>query len=1220
MGSPGTPMGVLQADFQRLIDQALLSPVESTPGTDDAASSKASTPHQQRYEPQQHPQMHKRALQGSPGLSPVRWSQASMQVYELDTPAVMRTATKQSTSSSVASAVSYELDADASTSQIFNSSTHSENAAKSNSSTNDSSDTSSDESVARVWLTGDKENSQANASTNNDAENNSAVSRRFITPIITPSPNSTPPASVKLWRHPFTPSTAATHRQQHNKENGNNSFECYSENHTPSSTNQASDMPQTTQRNARGQKPSSKSPYTKVLQQNNGRHAHRSPLSNCTTAHKTRFGDDEEYTSTRPKGNAAIATTRSSNNSDDKKKEMPVGDSLRDENAAAAGVPPVPCRSKKPAPKPLPKTPKVYEKARQYKREREQKQRVAEVKVDDKSSQQQQKEVDQQEQHNEEQQQQQQQQQQQEQQEECGPEHGGEQMRPRQSKRLVKQGARVRLSLPNAKQKLRAPPQSARGMHPNARVTYLGEPFGTASRILQSASKNCAGRNSPRTRKEEEQRMLRQHLRSMRHCTFAEKLRIFRQAELMYGGMASQMSMRNDGSMGDDEDEVDATEQPQPVSAALGGLRGSVASRGAHKAARTPAHWAEEHDLHSTINDLSELLDVDELIARHSADGSYVSSASSQTSSNQSGVSEGREVFDDIERHFNSANTLATTLIERLRMRASNNSSTLLSGLRQRLGDAEQQIDALKKDKVRLQRQVDDASNENRRVREDLDCLQAQLVKAREAAEACRDKHAEHVHEMKQEWEAERRQLEKQIKLAKRVSGIMLPDPQTMSSTTTTTNTTAATTTAATTAGVELADAATQSNTSTASTGGRVAASTNDSVSSTRSNTECSQQVISEQMEEIENLTRDMRALREKTEAELGALRQELDAKSTLVAELQGQVDETTRERTRAEEDLAQLKKHMATRDEEHQQEIERTRQEHNARETELASLVTALEEELMATTEQVRKEKATLIQALRDKDGERREAVQQVSSLKKQVQLLMEEQEAREREYAERATAAAAAVSVDDSDTGSSGPPHSSSSSSLPSPPPASKATRARGQPDAGSGEEQDAVVKQTPAWRKQDAMLALNSTAAVASTPAPHTAGVAGKKGKKGKCRGKGKKARSDQHSVSAIVGDGGGVVPMTDLAEYRNHLMDMTQRNASTVSAPCFYTNDSIADDTRLGGDNDDDDDVGDDMNESAHHPKVYINPRMREGFFKRMGRRLRRRKDGRGYHHM
>ena len=49
----------------------------------------------------------------------------------------------------------------------------------------------------------------------------------------------------------------------------------------------------------------------------------------------------------------------------------------------------------------------------------------------------------------------------------------------------------------------------------------------------------------------------------------------------------------------------------------------------------TPAGWTDEYGMHSTINDLSELLDVDEMIARHGNDGSFLGSPASLASVRQ---------------------------------------------------------------------------------------------------------------------------------------------------------------------------------------------------------------------------------------------------------------------------------------------------------------------------------------------------------------------------------------------------------------------------------------------------------------------------------------------------------------------------------------------------------------------------------------------------------
>lgn len=126
----------------------------------------------------------------------------------------------------------------------------------------------------------------------------------------------------------------------------------------------------------------------------------------------------------------------------------------------------------------------------------------------------------------------------------------------------------------------------------------------TAGRILKSASKNCAGNNSPRTRKNAEKKREQQKQRSMRYSTFAEKLRAFREAELAQERChykyfrpsirATKPNMR--------------LQQLPPV---------TEYTQIQNSTSISPTNaFGSNSGLYSTIHDISELLDVDEILAQ----------------------------------------------------------------------------------------------------------------------------------------------------------------------------------------------------------------------------------------------------------------------------------------------------------------------------------------------------------------------------------------------------------------------------------------------------------------------------------------------------------------------------------------------------------------------------------------------------------------------------
>ena len=241
------------------------------------------------------------------------------------------------------------------------------------------------------------------------------------------------------------------------------------------------------------------------------------------------------------------------------------------------------------------------------------------------------------------------------------------------------------------------------------------------------------------------------------------------------------------------------------------------------------------------------------------------------------------KVFDDIERRFESANVLASTLVERLRTRASNSSNTVLGNLRQKLCDAEEQVEELKKTKQRLQRLAEDAGKDNQRLREDLKETAAQLAKARAEMDALKKAQAANMEGLRSEFNAERSKLERRLTMARRMGSVRISAgansaqpitadaatqsaaaPMVSTSTTTTATTTA---TAAT----------------TASTAGSTSTGACDGAADTALAGNRAQQVIAEQLEQIEELSSEMQALRERSDAESTKLQQQLDEKTDTV-------------------------------------------------------------------------------------------------------------------------------------------------------------------------------------------------------------------------------------------------------------------------------------------------------------------------------------------------
>lgn len=213
-------------------------------------------------------------------------------------------------------------------------------------------------------------------------------------------------------------------------------------------------------------------------------------------------------------------------------------------------------------------------------------------------------------------------------------------------------------------------------------------------------------------------------------------------------------------------------------------------------------------------------------------------------------------VFDEIDRKYNSANVLATTLIEKLRMRATNNSNSLLSNLRQRLSEAEFQIDTLKKDKLCLQRQLNDACNESRRLREDVAAANQVIVASNNEMDAARQDHAQLVKSLKEEWQVERKQLERQLQLARRMSDAVIHEYNNY--------------------GNKINKHIQKS--AIADIQNSVIGCGNRSYLSEKED-----RLMSEQMKQVEQLTRNLTKLREKADKENYDLRQELEVKSQLI-------------------------------------------------------------------------------------------------------------------------------------------------------------------------------------------------------------------------------------------------------------------------------------------------------------------------------------------------
>ena len=107
----------------------------------------------------------------------------------------------------------------------------------------------------------------------------------------------------------------------------------------------------------------------------------------------------------------------------------------------------------------------------------------------------------------------------------------------------------------------------------------------------------------------------------------------------------------------------------------------------------------------------------------------------------------------------------------------------------------------------------------------------------------------------------------------------------------------------------------------------------------------------------------------------------------------------------------------------------------------------------------------------------------------------------------------------------------------------------------------------------------------------------------------------------------------LPSASISAMGRHMYAAGNRDMSTLSAPCFLatsegargckqTQHSSGDDGANGASASEGPADARDASQSGTHPTVYIRRQIREGFFRRLGRRLRLRRahGGHGYHHM
>eukprot|EP00049_Salpingoeca_infusionum_P008780 m.144396 g.144396 ORF g.144396 m.144396 type:complete len:844 (+) comp14127_c0_seq1:155-2686(+) len=346
----------------------------------------------------------------------------------------------------------------------------------------------------------------------------------------------------------------------------------------------------------------------------------------------------------------------------------------------------------------------------------------------------------------------------------------------------------------------------------------------------------------------------------------------------------------------------------------------------------------------------------------------------------------------ELQRRFTSVSTVATNLIERLRSRTSKFGKTGLTQLRMRLEEADGEIEQVKAERDAYRDRATEADKAKRELQSTVSLLKDEIRTMQQALERQKQAKEHEMAALRSDWESDKHHMSSLVDMLERVSAQQQEEISSLAQT----MANLAPVPASSDPTCLHAEASPCPSPTHPNLSQRVLLSQSmGHMNLSRDDTAASQLslnssiLLSDQVSQIKKLTKEAHKLRKELKGKERAFAFERDSLLDNASALRRELCAEVTQRQAAEETIKDLQETLQKLQSEHEAMDARALQVYREREMELLSLVNAMEEELVTTTNEAEATRKELLLSLSMKDEVIRKLESQRRSLKKQLQTL---------------------------------------------------------------------------------------------------------------------------------------------------------------------------------------------------------------------------------------